>query len=62
MADADAAVKAEAEELARQAREGLAERLASRGLTPGYTEEHYRERLEFELVDHREDEISRATS
>ena len=43
------AVKAEAAELARQAREGLAERLASRGLTPGFTEENYRERLEFEL-------------
>jgi DNA polymerase-3 subunit alpha len=48
-ADSDAAIKAEADELARQAREGLAERLASRGLTPGFTEENYRERLEFEL-------------
>ena len=27
----------------------MAERLASRGLTPGFTEENYRERLEFEL-------------
>ena len=47
--NSDAAVKAEADELARQAREGLTERLASRGLTPGFTEENYRERLEFEL-------------
>ncbi len=28
---------------------GLTERLASRGLTPGFTEENYRDRLEFEL-------------
>ena len=48
-ADSDAGVKAEAAELARQARDGLTERLASRGLTPGFTEENYRDRLEFEL-------------
>ena len=47
--DAEAAVKAEAEELARQAREGLAMRIGTRGLTPGYSEEQYRERLEYEL-------------
>ncbi len=49
VADAEAANKAEAEELARQAREGLAMRLATRGLTPGYTEEDYAKRLEYEL-------------
>ena len=49
VADADAAVKAEAEELSRQAWEGLEKRLAVHGLTPGHTEEHYRERLAFEL-------------
>ncbi|MET0941006.1 MAG: DNA polymerase III subunit alpha [Mesorhizobium sp.] len=48
-ADADAAVKAEAEELARQAREGLAMRLETRGATEGYSVEQYRERLEYEL-------------
>ena len=47
--DAAAVVKAEAEELTRQAREGLAMRIATRGLTEGYTEEQYAERLEFEL-------------
>ncbi len=45
----DDAEKAEAEELRRQAREGLAMRFATSGLTDGYTEEQYRERLEFEL-------------
>jgi len=40
---------AEAEELRRQARDGLAMRFSTAGLTPGYTEEQYRERLEFEL-------------
>ncbi|MDI6026183.1 DNA polymerase III subunit alpha [Corticibacterium sp. UT-5YL-CI-8] len=49
IADSAAAVKAEADELARQAREGLAMRLETRGLTPGYTPEQYAERLEFEL-------------
>jgi DNA polymerase-3 subunit alpha len=49
VADADSAVTAEAAELARQAHAGLAERLASLGPTPGFTEEQYRERLDFEL-------------
>lgn len=49
IADAAAVVKAEAEELSRQAREGLAMRLATRGLTEGYTAEQYAERLDFEL-------------
>ncbi|HEV2899108.1 MAG TPA: DNA polymerase III subunit alpha [Pseudaminobacter sp.] len=48
-ADPTAALKAEADELRRQAREGLAMRFETAGLTPGYTEEQYRERLEFEL-------------
>ncbi len=48
-ADADAAERAEGEELARQAREGLAERIATRGLTPGYTEADYAARLEYEV-------------
>ena len=47
--DAEAALRAEAEELARQAREGLDGRLAAHGPTPGYTEQDYRERLEFEI-------------
>ena len=47
--DADAALQAEADELARQAREGLAARLAAHGPTEGYTEDDYRERLEFEI-------------
>ncbi|MCO5157301.1 MAG: DNA polymerase III subunit alpha [Aquamicrobium sp.] len=45
----EAAEIAEAEELARQAREGLAARLAAHGPTEGYTEDDYRERLEFEI-------------
>ncbi len=36
-------------ELRNQAMEGLAQRLASRGLAPGFAEQDYRERLEFEL-------------
>jgi DNA polymerase-3 subunit alpha len=48
-ADADAAVRAEAAELARQAREGLAMRLESRGPMEGYSPEQYGERLEYEL-------------
>ncbi|WP_421925396.1 DNA polymerase III subunit alpha [Neoaquamicrobium sediminum] len=48
-ADAEAAIEAEAEELARQAREGLDKRLAAHGPTEGYTEADYRERLEFEI-------------
>ncbi|AZO46797.1 MAG: DNA polymerase III subunit alpha [Mesorhizobium sp.] len=49
IADKDVAEKAEAAELARQAREGLEARLAAHGPTPGYTVEQYRERLDFEL-------------
>ncbi|WP_152979853.1 DNA polymerase III subunit alpha [Mesorhizobium sp. 1M-11] len=49
VADAEAAEMAEAEELARQARDGLARRFAERGLCEGFTEEQYRERLEFEI-------------
>ena len=47
--DPEEAVKAEADELARQAREGLDKRLAAHGPTNGYTVEDYRERLEFEI-------------
>ncbi|MBX3531657.1 MAG: DNA polymerase III subunit alpha, partial [Rhizobiaceae bacterium] len=39
----------EAAELRRQAAEGLTMRIATAGLTPGHTEEQYRERLEYEL-------------
>jgi DNA polymerase III subunit alpha len=39
----------EGEELRRQARLGLAERLRTRGLVPGHDEAAYRSRLEFEL-------------
>ena len=39
----------EAEELRRQAKEGLIARLAERGLAQGYSEEDYRQRLDFEL-------------
>ena len=49
IADADAAVAAEAAELTRQAHDGLAMRIASRGLAEGYTPEQYTERLEYEL-------------
>ncbi len=45
----DAALKAEADELRRQAREGLAMRIEKFGMTPGYTELQYSERLEFEI-------------
>src|SRR5690606_36867114 len=48
-ADPEAALEAEAEELARQAREGLDRRLAAHGPTQGYTEQDYRDRLEFEF-------------
>jgi DNA polymerase-3 subunit alpha len=47
--DPDAAERAEAEELKRQAREGLARRLEAHGPTTGHTVEDYQERLEFEL-------------
>jgi DNA polymerase-3 subunit alpha len=39
----------EATELREQAEAGLTRRLASAGLAPGFTEEQYRERLDFEL-------------
>ncbi|MBX3569033.1 MAG: DNA polymerase III subunit alpha [Rhizobiaceae bacterium] len=45
----DDAERAEVEELRRQAREGLSTRFATVGMTEGYTEDQYRERLEFEL-------------
>jgi DNA polymerase-3 subunit alpha len=41
--------RAEALELRRQAVEGLDDRLQKLGLSPGYTETDYRERLDFEL-------------
>lgn len=47
--DPEAAERAEAEELRRQAVEGLDQRLAALGMAPGYTEQDYRERLDFEL-------------
>ena len=47
--DPEAALQAEADELARQARDGLSERLKAHGPTKGYTEQEYRERLEFEI-------------
>ncbi len=48
-ADGEEAERAEAEELRRQAVEGLEHRIATLGMTPGYTEKDYRERLDFEL-------------
>ncbi len=47
--DVDLAEKAEADELERQAWDGLAKRLVSHGVAPGLTEEDYNKRLEFEL-------------
>jgi DNA polymerase-3 subunit alpha len=47
--DPEAALQAEADELARQAREGLDMRLRAHGPTKGYTEQDYRDRLEFEI-------------
>jgi DNA polymerase-3 subunit alpha len=47
--DPEAAQRAEAEELRRQAVEGLDLRLAALGMAPGYTEQEYRDRLDFEL-------------
>ena len=44
-----AAERDEPEELRVQAREGLAHRLATNGFVPGYTQEFYEKRLEFEL-------------
>ncbi len=49
VADPEAAEKAEAEELKRQAREGLVKRLAAHGPTAGHTQEDYDKRLEYEL-------------
>ncbi|MFY0610465.1 MAG: DNA polymerase III subunit alpha [Hyphomicrobiaceae bacterium] len=42
-------IQAEADELARQAREGLELRLAATDLAEGYTRQDYADRLEFEL-------------
>src|SRR5690606_31595028 len=47
--DQEDAERAEADELRRQAVEGLENRIASLGMTAGYTEQDYRERLDFEL-------------
>jgi DNA polymerase-3 subunit alpha len=46
---ADGEEDAEALELRRQAEEGLAHRLATQGVAPGFEEEDYRARLELEL-------------
>ena len=48
-ADPEEAEKVEAEELARQAREGLEKRLAAHGLAPGHAHKDYEDRLDFEL-------------
>lgn len=45
----EAALQAEADELARQARKGLEERIATLGMADGYTREQYAERLEYEI-------------
>ncbi|EKF17887.1 DNA polymerase III subunit alpha [Nitratireductor pacificus] len=47
--DPEAALKAEADELRRQAREGLDRRIATFGMADGFTPENYSERLEYEL-------------
>ena len=47
--DPEEAERAEAAELRRQAVEGLEERMRLLGLSAGYSEEDYRERLDFEL-------------
>ena len=47
--DGDAALSQEAAELKRQAHIGLAERLTRVGPVAGYTDQDYRERLDFEL-------------
>lgn len=47
--DHEEALKAEVEELRRQAEEGLNERLAQLGCAEGFVEKDYRERLEVEL-------------
>ncbi|MCF6370016.1 DNA polymerase III subunit alpha [Rhizobium halophilum] len=48
-ADAEEAERAEADELRRQSIEGLEQRLAELGMSPGYSEQDYRDRLDFEL-------------
>ncbi|MEP4033273.1 DNA polymerase III subunit alpha [Roseibium polysiphoniae] len=48
-ADPEEAVRVEAEELKRQAREGLQARLDAHGLAPGLEEKDYWERLDYEL-------------
>ncbi|GGA54411.1 DNA-directed DNA polymerase [Nitratireductor aestuarii] len=45
----EAALKAEADELRRQAREGLERRLEAHGPSAGHTVEEYQERLDYEL-------------
>ncbi|WP_048646641.1 DNA polymerase III subunit alpha [Nitratireductor soli] len=47
--DPEAALQAEADELRRQAREGLDKRIATFGMTEGFSLEHYAERLDYEL-------------
>ncbi len=47
--DPEAAEKAETEELMRQAREGLANRIERLGMAEGHTRAEYDERLEYEL-------------
>ncbi|MFS2326460.1 DNA polymerase III subunit alpha [Brucella sp. H1_1004] len=47
--DPEKGLEAEANELARQAREGLKMRLETAGLAEGYTEEQYAERLDYEI-------------
>uniref|UniRef100_UPI003F8500C0 DNA polymerase III subunit alpha n=1 Tax=Shinella sumterensis TaxID=1967501 RepID=UPI003F8500C0 len=47
--DPEEAERAESAELRRQSVEGLESRMALLGLSPGYTEQDYRERLDFEL-------------
>ncbi|MBI0140668.1 DNA polymerase III subunit alpha [Bartonella sp. W8125] len=47
--DPEAAVKAEADEMIRQAREGLKMRLETAGPSEGYTAKDYEERLEYEI-------------
>ena len=47
--DPASAIAAEAEELKRQARAGLTERMATHGQAPGFRVSDYAERLEFEL-------------
>ncbi|MGH9915671.1 MAG: DNA polymerase III subunit alpha, partial [Pyrinomonadaceae bacterium] len=45
----EAALQEEADELARQAREGLASRIETLGLADGHTPQEYAERLEYEI-------------